>query len=234
MEKMNNENLYWEEIERNGYMATDKLKVDGGYLYRTSTGEGHIALCFIPDAQPNVSQDGELNNPVKFQDYVKGELERLDKINVRRLNEMAELSLKLNTLQSDLREFEKQKVEPLARKVDMCENHDVQETKMVRQFIRELEKRLEKRESETCQHHWDYNDLTCKKCHPFESSQKCNSEQNGAMGETTGLTLAQAVEAVKHGKRITRAAWDKFSVSEGFGEFLDWDDVIADDWMVLE
>jgi len=38
----------WERLNDKGVMHCDRLKVDGGYLYRTGTTET-VALAFVPD-----------------------------------------------------------------------------------------------------------------------------------------------------------------------------------------
>ena len=127
-------------------------------------------------SQPNVSQDGELLKRVLTIENWIGQNYRSEFQEL--FNNIGNLSLKLNTMQSDLREFEKQKVDPLARRVDMCENSDIQECKMVRKFINELKERIEALElhyrlsdmsnayrKEECQHEWKMFSPIAMQCH---------------------------------------------------------------------
>lgn len=93
----NNENE-WETIsEQQNVHLTARLKIDGGYLYcRRDIHETYeIAmsnLVFVPDA-PATQIDH------KYIDVW--------------IDEIAKLSMKINKMQSDLREFEKQRIHPI-------------------------------------------------------------------------------------------------------------------------
>ena len=51
---------------------------------------------------------------------------------------------------------------------------------------------------------------------------------------TTGLSFAEAVDAMKRGKHVRRPRWDKkFNITEGFASIVNWDDVTADDWNIV-
>jgi len=163
---MTNEKLEWE----NYCVNTHRLKVEGGYLY-LHIGNVNNTMCFVPDApkildclecgkkltddhncdpQPNGAQDGDIQEQLNelrkiVSNIVKRQLEYHNKEN-ELLNKVAELSMKLSKMQSDLREFEKQKVDVLR---DTIHGQDIRVEKMFQRIeklethVNELDKQSE-------------------------------------------------------------------------------------------
>jgi hypothetical protein len=42
----------WDVVQENAADVTERLRVPGGWLYRTVTKSGAAALCFVPGAGP--------------------------------------------------------------------------------------------------------------------------------------------------------------------------------------
>jgi len=118
--------LEWEEIADEGLAnyKTHRMRVDGGCIYRyIHDDEAHVL--FVPDSQSNVSQDQFIEEKARL------------------LNKIGDLSMRVNLFQSGLREFEKQKVEPLVTRLD----HQTKWLGELRQQYIDNHQRIEKLES---------------------------------------------------------------------------------------
>lgn len=104
----------WETVkEKKGQEIIRRLRVDGGYLYESinvtnwdETPISHFNMIFVPDSH-QMHQNN--NDFTKCTTYPQPEdFPTVNQI----LSEVAQLSQKINKMQSDLREFEKQRVNP--------------------------------------------------------------------------------------------------------------------------
>lgn len=94
-----------------------------------------------------------------------------------------------------------------------------------------------------------------RQCEQIDTLQKLASELNTALLDvecevgieelsksdqaikTKGLTFAEAIEAMKQEKYVTRSCWKKFRIAKGFDTnttALSWEDAIATDWEIVE
>lgn len=176
----------WEKLssqrDTNYWFMTHRAKVEGGWLYRTFDLTNHEgvkstseSMVFVPDS-PDSSVSGVLKQASTDQHVYEGLCKRIawdvlrelkdSQPNVSQdgewtpaaLNEnIAKLSFKINTMQSDLLEFEKQKFVPL-REAFICFKQDkdsednqptvkwsdykylLREIKLVQERIEKLEK----------------------------------------------------------------------------------------------
>lgn len=154
------------------------------------------------NSQTNVSQDGELKEDIKRLFRWCNDLSELRhetnqnegctraKVENDLMPAVADLSFKLNTMQSDLREFEKQKVEPIDKElksvrfthqmlIEKClERLDKLESRVNKGLPESLGNiALKKLPLDQCTHDWDYSQILtsnppkikCKKCREFKA-----------------------------------------------------------------
>jgi hypothetical protein len=44
----------WETLQQNGPEKTERLMVMNGWLYRTTTATGHVAMVFVPETMRDI------------------------------------------------------------------------------------------------------------------------------------------------------------------------------------
>lgn len=157
-----NEKLEWEQIADEGLRnyKTHRLRVDGGYIYRYKHDIDAYVI-FVPDSQPNVSQDGELSN-VEWSDYkyllreIKLLQERIEKLESAK--EAQSETVNLNLLK---------RIEKLEQRMS---NLEIDSVPRFVGYNAPLE-------SPPCDHDWDVSQILtsnppkvkCKKCRTFRT-----------------------------------------------------------------
>lgn len=109
---------------------TRKLKVDGGHIYMVVAWE-MVSTVFVPDLI--ISLNEQSNAPIAPSGVT------IDGV----MHHVADLSMKINKMKSDLREFEKQRVEPLHYKINTIIEQVPDE---ISEHIKPLIERIEKLE----------------------------------------------------------------------------------------